>query len=160
MIQFQKGQNNTLTLTLTENSTLTNPIYLFKFNNQQTNVDYYFIANDTSQYKQRYNEFEITPGTDTLNGQIELGNEGFYNYYVYETNLASTSGLANAEAAIPYIVGEVENGLVWVLPEADAVVRYEPADTTAVAYEPIEFDYLVQENEAYILQEDGYLIQL
>jgi hypothetical protein len=51
MIQFTKGQSNTLTLTLTENSTLTNPIYLFQFNNQQTNVDYYFIANDTSQYK-------------------------------------------------------------------------------------------------------------
>ena len=141
MIQFQKGQSNTLTLTLTENSTLTNPIYLFQFNNQQTNVDYYFIANDTSQYKQRYNEFEVLPGTDTLNGEIELGNEGFYNYYVYETNLATTSGLTNAEQAVPYIVGQVENGLVWVLPEADAIIKYEPDDDTSVVYEPVEFDY-------------------
>lgn len=160
MIQFTKGQSNTLTLTLTENSTLTNPIYLFQFNNQQTNVDYYFIANDTSQYKERYNRFVIASGTDTLNAEIELGNEGFYNYYVYETNLANTSGLANAEEAVPYIVGQVENGLVWVLPEADAIINYEPDDDTAVAYEPIEFDYLVQEDDAYILQEDGYLIQL
>jgi hypothetical protein len=160
MIQFTKGQSNTLTLTLTENSTLTNPIYLFQFNNQQTNVDYYFIANDTSQYKERYNRFVIASGTDTLNAEIELGNEGFYNYYVYETNLANTSGLANAEEAVPYIVGQVENGLVWVLPEADAIINYEPDDDTAVAYEPVEFDYLVQEDDAYILQEDGYLIQL
>jgi hypothetical protein len=160
MIQFTKGQSNTLTLTLTENSTLTNPIYLFQFNNQQTNVDYYFIANDTSQYKERYNRFVIASGTDTLNAEIELGNEGFYNYYVYETNLANTSGLSNAEDAVPYIVGQVENGLVWVLPEADAIINYEPDDDTAVAYEPVEFDYLVQENDAYILQEDGYLIQL
>lgn len=160
MIQFQKGQSNTLTLTLTENSTLTNPIYLFQFNNQQTNVDYYFIANDTSQYKQRYNEFEVLPGTDTLNGEIELGNEGFYNYYVYETNLATTSGLTNAEQAVPYIVGQVENGLVWVLPEADAIIKYEPDDDTSVVYEPVEFDYLIQEDEGYILQEDGYLIQI
>jgi hypothetical protein len=160
MIQFTKGQTNTLTLTLTENSTLTNPIYLFQFNNQQTNVDYYFIANDTSQYKERYNRFVISSGTDTLNAEIELGNEGFYNYYVYETNLANTSGLSNAEEAVPYIVGQVENGLVWVLPEADAIINYEPDDDTAVAYEPIEFDYLVQEDDAYILQEDGYLIQL
>ena len=160
MIQFQKGQSNTLTLTLTENSTLTNPIYLFQFNNQQTNVDYYFIANDTSQYKQRYNEFEIAHGTDTLNGEIELGNEGFYNYYVYETNLATTSGLTNAEDAVPYIIGQVENGLVWVLPEADAIIKYEPDDDTSVVYEPVEFDYLVTEDEGYILQEDGYLITI
>lgn len=160
MIQFTKGQSNTLTLTLTENSTLTNPIYLFQFNNQQTNVDYYFIANDTSQYKERYNRFVIASGTDTLNAEIELGNEGFYNYYVYETNLANTLGLSNAEEAVPYIVGQVENGLVWVLPEADAIINYEPDDDTAVAYEPVEFDYLVQEDDAYILQEDGYLIQL
>lgn len=160
MIQFTKGQSNTLTLTLTENSTLTNPIYLFQFNNQQTNVDYYFIANDTSQYKERYNRFVIASGTDTLNGEIELGNEGFYNYYVYETNLATTSGLSNAEDAVPYIVGQVENGLVWVLPEADAIIKYEPDDDTSVVYEPVEFDYLIQEDEGYILQEDGYLIQI
>lgn len=136
MIRINKGEVNTITVTLYENSTVANPIYLFCFNNQQTNVDYYFIANDTSQYLRRYNQFEVTETTnpDTLNGEVELGNEGFYNYYIYQTNLQSTSGLTNASEAVQNIVKEVENGLVWVVPEATSTITYNPQSNTAIVY--------------------------
>lgn len=161
MIRFEKGAVNTITVTLTENSTLTNPIYLFQFVNQQTNVGYYFIATDTSLYKERYNRFEVeeTTGADTLNGEVSLGNEGSYNYCIYETSLASTSGLTTAEDAVPYIVGEVENGLVWAVPQATDIIEYEP-DNTAIAYQPVDYDYLLLETGGNILLETGYLIEL
>jgi hypothetical protein len=161
MIRFQKGATNTVTVTLTENSTLTNPIYLFQFTNQQTATDYYFIATDTSTFKERYNQFQVVEKSnpDTLNGEVLLGNEGFYNYYVYETTLANTSGLSNASQAVIYILNEVENGLVWVVPEPMEKLEYDP-EQTAIAYQPAEDDYLLTQSGDYLLLETGYLIEL
>ncbi len=161
MIRFQKGAVNQVTVTLTENSTLADPIYLFKFVNQQTAVNYYFIATDTSQYKERFNEFEVEEktGANTLAGEVSIGNEGFYNYYVYETSLSSLSGLSTAEDAVPYIVTEVENGLVWAIPQATDIIEYE-VQNTSIVYQPIDFDYVLLESVGNILLETGYLIEL
>ena len=136
MIRITKGQANTVTVTLYENSTTASPIYLFKFVNQQTAVSYYFIATDTSVYKRRYNQFTVTEmaNPNTLIGQVALPHEGFYDYYIYQTNLANTSGIANASQAVPNIVKEVENGLVWVVPSPVTTITYEPQSTTAIVY--------------------------
>ncbi len=136
MIRITKGQANTVTVTLYENSTTASPIYLFKFVNQQTAVSYYFIASDTSIYKRRYNQFTVTEmeNPNTLIGQVELPHEGFYDYYVYETDLANTSGLTEASEAVGDIVKEVENGLVWVVPSPVTTITYEPQSTTAIVY--------------------------
>ncbi|MCJ7692841.1 MAG: hypothetical protein MUO22_05445, partial [Sedimentisphaerales bacterium] len=47
-------------------------------------------------------QFIITDQTnpDTLSGQTELGNEGFYDYQIYQTSLSSTSGLTTAIDAV------------------------------------------------------------
>jgi len=138
MIRFKKSSENLVVVTLTENSTLANPIYLFKFVNQQSFVPYYFIANDTSNFKNRYNSFIVTDkvNPNTLSGEVSLGNEGFYNYEVYQTTLTSLSGLSNAEDAIPYIDKTVEYGVVWVVPQDTQNDVYNPATLESIIYQP------------------------
>lgn len=136
MIKFTKGNVNNVIVTLTENSTVSNPYYLFMFTNQQTNVDYYFIATDNSSYKERYNLFTVIEKTspNTLAGEVSLGNEGFYNYVVYQTSLTSLSGLTTANDAIPFISSAVEYGLVWVVTSTEIINRYSPTSDTTIVY--------------------------
>lgn len=138
MIEFRKTYTNTVTVTLTENATISNPIYLFLFKNQQSGVNYYFIATDTSAFKQRYNQFKVIEKTNanTLNGEVSLDNEGFYDYTIYQTSLANTTGLANALAAVPFITKTVEVGLVWVVPDELQTTDYNPLSTTTIIYNP------------------------
>lgn len=138
MIEFRKTYTNTVTVTLTENATISNPIYLFLFKNQQSGVNYYFIATDTSAFKQRYNQFQVIEkaNANTLNGEVSLDNEGFYDYTIYQTSLANTTGLANALAAVPFITKTVEVGLVWVVPDELQTTDYNPLSTTTIIYNP------------------------
>jgi len=136
MIRITKSSINDVIVTLKENSTMSSPIYLFMFTNQQTNVNYYFIAPDVSAYKDRYNKFIVTEkvGADTLNGEVSLGNEGFYDYTVYQTSLTSLSGLTTANDAIQYITKSVEYGLVWVILATETINRYNPTIDSTIVY--------------------------
>ena len=138
MIKFQKSATNNVVVTLKENSTVANPIYLFKFVSQQTLVSYYFIASDISVYKDRFNQFTVIEKTNanTLNGEVTLGKQGYYDYKIYQTNLVNTTGLANAQAAIPNIVKEVEDGLVYVVFAANTDITYDSVDNTMIVYQP------------------------
>ncbi len=160
MIRFEKYSENNVVVPLTENSTATNPYYLFQFTNQTSNVDYYFIATDVSLFKERYNEFNVierdTP--NTLAGQVELGDTGFYNYTIFQTSLSTLSGLTNASQAVDYTVKEVEKGKVWVVPSSDANYIYNDIDTTAIVYNPD--DNLLTEDGYFLLQENGFLINI
>ena len=90
-----------------------------------------------SQFPLRYNQFSITEkiGANSLNGEVTLGNEGLYNYVIYQTSLANTVGLTKAEDAEPFIIRDVEYGVCWVIPTQAEVDTYEPATTTAIVYE-------------------------
>lgn len=158
MLRIIKDTTNTLTLTLTENSTVSNPFYLFEFQNQTSLVKYYFISTDTSQFKQRYNRFSLVErdSPNTLQGQVSLDNEGFYDYKVYQTNLTTLSGLTDAEDAVDNIVKTVEYGRVWVVPNNAAIPTYVGVDSTMVIYNPN--GYLIAEDGGFILQENGGLI--
>lgn len=94
MINLQFGVN-LVCLTLSENTTIENPTYLFEFVNDLTKEKVVFIAQDSSLYKQRYNQFNITlvgnGGQSLLSGQIYLKDTGFYSYNVYQQ--VSTSNL-------------------------------------------------------------------
>lgn len=138
MIQFEKAHTNSIVVTVTENATVANPIYLFRFTNQQTNVDYYFIATDTSIYKERFNKFSVIDkaNPNTLNGETQLGNAGYYDYEISQTSLSSTSGLTTALDAVQYITKSVEIGLVWVLPTASTDDEYSPVSETSIVYHP------------------------
>jgi hypothetical protein len=138
MIKFNKSATNNVVVTLKENSTVANPIYLFKFESQQTLVSYYFIGTDISAYKDRFNKFIVIekPGANTLNGEVTLGSQGYYDYKIYQTSLNNTSGLANAQAAIPFITKEVEDGLVYVVFANNTDITYDSVDNTLIVYQP------------------------
>ena len=138
MIRFLKNSTNNVVVTLTENSTVTNPIYLFMFTNQTSNVPYYFIGTDTSSYKTRYNKFSIIEkvSANTLNGEVTLGFNGYYNYTVYQTSLANTSGLTTAADAVTFITKTVEVGVVDVVLDAQTTTEYDVQDETNIIYQP------------------------
>ena len=69
-------------MTLTEKQLLTNPNYLFVFENRSTNTDVKFVKlnnTDISAYKERYNEFSIV-----VNDYFDCSLNGQYSYSVYE----------------------------------------------------------------------------
>lgn len=130
MIKITKGQANTVVLTLTEKSTLTNPDYLFVFKNDQTELEYIFIAADTSLYPERYNQFRITETSSTpdpLDGEVELPVLKFYTYTVYEQNSAT-----NLDPLLA--TGVVEVGKVEVFDTASTDSTYTPTTTTNYIY--------------------------
>lgn len=104
-ILINQNTVNSLTFTLKEKTTLSAPIYLFQFRNVTEKVSYYCIMADTSLYKDRYNEFLFTEGTDLpLVGELILGAGGQYEYFVYEqlstTNLDPTLATGLVESGL------------------------------------------------------------
>ncbi|RLS22539.1 MAG: hypothetical protein DWH72_00890 [Planctomycetota bacterium] len=79
MILINKGESNIIDLTLTERVTLAVPVFLFRFVNDITNVEFACIMANTSIYKDRYDRFTFIEGTT-----LTLNPTGFYHYYVYE----------------------------------------------------------------------------
>ena len=141
MLRVIKNSENVLTVTLTEKSTLPNPIYLFKFVNQTSNVAYWFINEDLSEFKQRYNEFilieqDCASPQDSLHGVIELGLQGRYDYEIYQTTLTSVDTLVVATDAIPFIDKTVEVGIVDVVFATEEYAKYEVQSDTNIVYQP------------------------
>lgn len=77
---------NTVALTLSETVTIADPKYLFVLKNSQTKEVYTFIAIDGSEYKDRYNLFQIRVKTspNRLNGEVNLTIGSQYTYEVRE----------------------------------------------------------------------------
>ena len=106
MIQLTKGQTQNIILTLTEKQLLTNPNYLFIFENRSTNTDVKFVKlnnTDISAYKERYNEFSIV-----VNDYFDCSLNGQYSYSVYEqasTTNKNPTGLNLLESGIMELSG-------------------------------------------------------
>jgi len=84
VIYIGKDTENKIVLTLTENSTLSNPNYLFVFENEfDTATDPIEIyLPDTSTATDRYNLFTLTDGSGT-GDDLDL-TKGQFTYTVYE----------------------------------------------------------------------------
>jgi hypothetical protein len=87
MIHIDKGEVNSIVLTLTEVSTLSNPYYLFVFENEMdtTNTPILFTTADISNWKERFNLFLLDEPVD-----VTLV-KGQYRYQVYESTIPPTS---------------------------------------------------------------------
>lgn len=108
MLIIRKGQSNTIVVTLNEKNTLSNPNYLFEFENKVTKAKAYCVPTDISQYKDRYNEFAITETANPANlNQITLATTGEWVYRIYE-QASSTNINPSLAGAI------VETGLCTV----------------------------------------------
>ena len=87
MIYINKGEVNSIVLTLTEVSTLASPYYLFVFQNEMNPEaeQILFTAPDQSAYPERFNLFYMDEPVDVtlMKGQ--------YTYSVYESTIPPTS---------------------------------------------------------------------
>jgi len=98
MIYIDKNSLNNFVLTLTENSRLTNPNYLFQFKNEYVlnSEPIYWTAQDISLYPNRYNQFQLNEATS---GSTSGGTSGAtlsliggqYSYTVYESTASTLS---------------------------------------------------------------------
>jgi len=130
MVKITQTTTNTVIVTLTEKVTISNPYFLFKFENQQTKQLYYCIGTDTSSYTDRYNQFAIIEKVNPTPtaGEIRLASEGFYNYTIYQQ--ASSSNLNPDNAS-----GVVEKGIAKVFGTARTKYTHTPSPTTYTAYQ-------------------------
>jgi hypothetical protein len=87
MILLKANQLNKIVVTLTENSTLCDPEYLFYFVHIFSKETVAFIRPNISIHKERYDEFEFIEGRNP--GQIAFPYTGEYNYFVYEQPMGS-----------------------------------------------------------------------
>ena len=108
MLIIKTNQPNTLVVTVSQNSELPNPEYLFSFTHIFSKQNITFIPTDISTHKSRYDEFFFVEGTGV--GQIHFPYQGMYLYAIYE----QVSGSTNLNPALAYNV--VENGEAQVFP--------------------------------------------
>jgi len=112
MILLKSNQLNKIVVTLTQNTTVCDPEYLFQFIHIFSKKEVDFILPDVSPHPTRYNQFEFVEGQGA--GQIAFPYEGQYNYYVY----AQPFGSGNLN---PLLATElVENGIAeFIVVSAD-----------------------------------------
>lgn len=131
MINLSLGSNEVV-LTLSENTTISNPYYLFAFYSQQTKQTKYFHAKDQNKglpAAERFNKFTIELVEDSESERLDEGviclpNEGFYEYTAYAQETSQLTPGSNAEI--------VEIGKVL----------YQFSDATLTTYSP-DIDLIV-----------------
>jgi len=110
MILLKSAQLNKMVMTLTQNSTLCDPEYLFYFVHIFSKDSVAFILPNISIHQTRYDEFEFIEGTGI--GQIAFPYSGEYNYYVYE----QPKGSGNLNPALS--TNLVEQGISLLIEES------------------------------------------
>jgi len=148
MLQINKAESKNWYLTLTEKTTISNPYYLFSLKHRLTAVEYNFLLTDTSSYKERYNEFEITEGATVT---LDAG-EYLYRIYAQTSSVNTNPELANEL---------VEEGLVKV--DFDVTRTQYTVELNEKIYEieaPESILYLLLESGDFLLQEDDSKILL
>jgi hypothetical protein len=110
MLIIKTNQPNTLVVTVSQNSELPNPEYLFSFTHIFSKASVTFIPTDISTHKSRYDEFYFVEGTAA--GQIAFPYQGQYLYSISE----QPQGSGNLNPALAYNV--VENGEAQVFPSS------------------------------------------
>ena len=102
MLIIKSNQPNTLVVTVSQNSELSNPEYLFSFTHIFSKEQVTFIPLDISTHKTRYDEFYFVEGQGI--GKIAFPYEGLYLYSIWE----QPAGSGNLNPALAY--NSVENG--------------------------------------------------
>lgn len=108
MIYINKDETNKVVLTLSENSSLSSPYYLFKFVNEfnSSPKPIYYTTPDLSINPGRYNLFNIVEsasGSTTGGTNVALNLvPGQYNYTVYESSASTLSYSATTGVIIEY----------------------------------------------------------
>lgn len=99
-----------MVVTVSQNSELSNPEYLFSFTHIMSKAQVAFIPTDISTHKVRYDEFAFVEGNGV--GQINFPYQGLYIYAIYE----QPAGSGNLNPALATNI--VENGEAQVFPQS------------------------------------------
>lgn len=131
---LEKGINNVnIDLTLLEKTTISDPFYLFEFQNDLTGFKYYQVFTDISipgVKRDRTNLFNIEvldSGTAGPN-QIVLGNVGLYNYIIYQQTSPTNIDPVNTS-------GVVERDLMRLVDDEVGIYIQHEVEVTYVARE-------------------------
>lgn len=138
MLIIKTNEPNYLVVTVSQNSELANPEYLFSFTHIFSKQQVNFIPTDVSLHKERYDEFYFVEGSGV--GQIHFPYQGWYLYAIYE----QPNGSGNLNPSLATNV--VENG--------DAQIFASSASTMDSQY-----DIYISNNEDnanIIFAPDGY----
>ena len=95
MLVVKANQPNSLVVTVSQNSEITNPEYLFSFTHIFSKQQINFLPIDVSTHKSRYDEFYFVEGNGV--GEVRFPYEGQYTYVIYEQ--PSGSGNLNPNLA-------------------------------------------------------------
>lgn len=123
MIYIEKNSINSSILELTSVSSLINPSYLFEFiNDMNPNQLTYFTGIDLSNFKCRYNRFNITEtGSTYTNYTASTINlrTGSYQYNVYE----STASTLSVSATTGIVISTGKTLVVGVDTDINSIYR-------------------------------------
>ncbi len=102
MIKIEKNKTNSIILTLSEKTTITNAYYLFEFTSDETKETKYIIPTDISINKIRYNEFNIIEPT---NVSLTVGTWKYKIYEQVSSTNKNTNGLNEVECGRVDVIG-------------------------------------------------------
>jgi hypothetical protein len=132
MMQLITGAN-TIDISVTENSTIGNPQFVFVFINDNTGRKVACTSTYTNldNNKQR---FVITVGAAVpLNGSVLFDDYGSYSFYVYQSANAALFNYANINTTdIRTLTGEVGNGKAWWEAPSVTNIYYKDVRTSIV----------------------------
>lgn len=130
MLVFLPSTQNLIVVSTFEKVTISNPIYLFRFVNKETKIEYSCISAPIDTYSYNRQSFQITTKASSANnliGEIVLTIGDEYDYYIYAqqstTNLDYT--LANEL---------IEEGLMRYEKTIATRNKYERGSTTRKVY--------------------------
>lgn len=115
MLIIKTNQPNTLVVTVSQNSELTNPEYLFSFTHIFSKQQVTFIPVDISTHKNRYDEFYFVEGSGP--GEVYFPYQGQYIYAIYE----QPAGSGNLNPSLATNV--VENGEAQIYPSTAMTIN-------------------------------------
>jgi DNA/RNA endonuclease YhcR with UshA esterase domain len=132
MMQLITGAN-TIDISVTENSTIGNPQFVFVFINDNTGrkVACTSTYTELDNNKQR---FVITVGASVpLTGSVLFDDYGSYSFYVYQSANAALFNYANINTTdIRTLTGEVGNGKAWWEAPSVTNIYYKDVRTSIV----------------------------
>jgi len=140
MITLQSGAN-TVYLTLSEMKTLSNPVYVLVFVNDNTK-EKYMVTNTATTVQDDIQQFTITVQANPTwtSGQVALSKYGFYHYYAYEVSTVvglnyNTIIAADIRTYVPtYFTTLLEQGKMHFKAPAQTVNDYRDSVETVKAY--------------------------
>jgi len=132
MMQLITGAN-TIDISVTENSTIANPQYVFVFINDNTGKKV-ACTNTYTELDNNKQRFVITVGVATpLLGKVLFDDYGSYSFYVYQSANAAAFDYTNINTTdIRTLTGEVGNGKAWWEAPSVTNIYYKDVRTSIV----------------------------